>query len=221
MTKNKEARCRPALIPVPNSKVAPIVGLAAAAAIAVPVYVFLVRPWHLRWGASKAEVAKFLPGDDLVPKPKLSATHAITIQAPISKVWPWLVQLGQGRGGFYSYDWLENLFGCDIHNADRLLPQYQNLKAGDGIRIHPRMPAIPVVAVEPERVIVLHSDTRAGPFGAESSVGAIKLKSGPNIVPPPTERIRFARGKSSKKMRRDVQRRTRGSASLPALRGSP
>ena len=93
----------PALIPVPNSKVAPIVGLAAAAAIAVPVYVFLVRLWHLRWGASEAEVAKFLPGDDLVPEPKLSATHAITIQAPISKVWPWLVQLGQGRGGFYSY----------------------------------------------------------------------------------------------------------------------
>ena len=178
MTKNKEARCRPALIPVPNSKVAPIVGLAAAAAFAVPVYVFLVRPWHLRWGASEAEVAKFLPGDDLVPQPKVSATHAITIQAPISKVWPWLVQLGQGRGGFYSYDWLENLFGCDIHNADRLLPQYQNLKAGDGIRIHPRMPAIPVVAVEPGRVIVLHSDTRAGSFGAESSVGAMKLKPG-------------------------------------------
>ena len=161
-----------------NAKVAPIVGLAAAATLAVPVYVFLVRPWHLRWGASEAEVAKFLPGDDLVPQPKLSATHAITIQAPISKVWPWLVQLGQGRGGFYSYDWLENLFGCDIHNADGLLPEYQNLKAGDGIRIHPRMPAIPVVTVEPGRVIVLHSDTRAGPFGAESSAGTMKLKPG-------------------------------------------
>ena len=168
----------PALMPLPKSKVAPIVGLAAAAAIAVPVYVFLVRPWHLRWGASEAEVAKFLPGDDLVPQPKLSATHAITIHAPISQVWPWLVQLGQGRGGFYSYDWLENLFGCDIHNADRILSQYQNLKAGDGIRTHPQMPAIPVVAVEPERVIVLHGDTRAGPLGAELSNGTMKMKPG-------------------------------------------
>ena len=72
------------------------------------------------------------------------------------EVWPWLVQIGQARGGFYSYSWLENLLGCDIHNADRILPEFQTLKAGDTIRLHPKAPPIPVVLVEPGRALVLH-----------------------------------------------------------------
>jgi hypothetical protein len=126
------------------------------------IYPHYIRPWHLKWGATAAEVRATLPGDELVPNPKLSATHAITIRASAEEVWPWLVQMGQGRGGFYSYDWLENLFGCDIHNADRILPQFQTLKPGDSIRLHPKMPPVPVATVEPYRVLVLHGDTRVG-----------------------------------------------------------
>ena len=102
--------------------------LAAAAAAAASVYWFVVRPWHLRWGATDAEVARALPGDELVPDAKISSTHAITIRAAPAEVWPWLVQLGQGRGGFYSYDWIEDAMGLEIHSADRILPEYQELK---------------------------------------------------------------------------------------------
>ena len=72
------------------------------------------------------------------------------------------MQIGQGRGGFYSYEWLENLIGCDIHNADRILPEFQDLKIGDGIRLHPQMPPMPVEVLEPGRAFVLHGDTRQG-----------------------------------------------------------
>jgi hypothetical protein len=129
-------------------------------AVAFAAYWHWLRPWHLRWGATEAEVRRALPGDELVANPRLSATHAITIHAPVAEVWPWLAQIGQGRGGFYSYTWIENLLGCDIHNADRVHPEWQNLKAGDLILLHPKVPPIPAVIVDPGRVIVLHGDTR-------------------------------------------------------------
>ena len=95
-----------------------LLGAALGAAGALAAYVFLVRPWHLKWGATDEETKMILPGDELFEHPQLNATHAITINAPVKKVWPWLVQIGQNRGGFYSYTWLENLVGCDMHNAD-------------------------------------------------------------------------------------------------------
>lgn len=122
-----------------------------------------IRPWHLRWGATDAEVGRSLPGDELVPNPKWEATHAITIHAPAAEVWPWLVQMGQGRGGFYSYDWLENLFGLNIHNADRIIPEFQNLQVGDIVRLYPGGgPAVSVL--EPGRALVLFGliDPRTG-----------------------------------------------------------
>src|SRR5690349_3601012 len=82
------------------------------------LYAFVVRPWHLRWGATDTELDMSLPCDELVDDPKLNATHAITINAPVSSVWPWLVQIGQTRGGFYSYTWLENAVGCQMQNAE-------------------------------------------------------------------------------------------------------
>jgi len=123
-----------------------------------------IRPWHLRWGATDAEVQRPLPGDELVPNPKLAATHVITIRASAAEIWPWRVQMGQGRGGFYSYDWLENLFGLDIHNADRIIPGFQNLKVGDIIPMAPGGFGPPVVVLEPDRVLVLGGtlDTRTG-----------------------------------------------------------
>ena len=95
------------------------------------VYWFALRPWHQRWGATHEEVEAFWPGDEFIARPMVSSTHAVTIQAPLSKVWPWLVQIGQGRGGFYSYEFVENAMGLRIENADRILPEWQNLQVGD------------------------------------------------------------------------------------------
>jgi hypothetical protein len=132
-------------------------------AVAFAAYWHWLRPRHLRWGATEAEAQRALPGDELLPYSRFSATHAITIHAPAAEVWPWLAQIGQGRGGFYSYTWIENLLGCNIHNADRVHPEWQNLKAGDAILLHPKIPPIPAVIVEQGRVMVLHGDTRQGP----------------------------------------------------------
>ncbi len=106
-------------------------------AVLLLAYWFVVRPWHLRWGATGEEVQMALPGDKLLRQPESQVTHAITIDARPEEVWPWLVQIGQGRAGFYSYDWLENLVGANIHNADRILPEQQTLEVGDTVRLAP------------------------------------------------------------------------------------
>lgn len=119
-------------------------------------YWFLVRPWHLRWGATDEELQQRLPGDEFAPpRPRLNATHAITIHAPAAAVWPWLVQMGQQRGGFYSYTWLENVVGCQMHNANWIRPEWQSLKVGDSVWLHPKAPPLKVLAIEPGRAIVL------------------------------------------------------------------
>ena len=124
-------------------------------AVALGLYIFAVRPWFMRWGATEAEVRETLPGDSLVSSPKHCDTHAITIHAPVAKVWPWLVQIGQDKGGFYSYAWLENLVGCRLHNAERVIAEYQGLKVGDPVRLHPAAPPPRAIIVEPFRAIVL------------------------------------------------------------------
>ena len=130
-------------------------GLAAAGVGATAAYVWGIRPWHLRWGATDEELCAPLPGDELVSQAKLKATHAITINAPAADVWPWLVQMGQNRGGFYSYTWLENLVGCQMRNADEIVPEWQELNVGDKVWLHPKAPPVEVAAVEPGRAIVL------------------------------------------------------------------
>lgn len=120
-----------------------------------------LRPWRTRWGATEKEVYDTLPGDSIIAKPKWQYTQAITVGVPVERIWPWLVQIGQGRGGFYSYQALENLVGCNIHNADSIIPEFQHLAAGDNVLLHPKIP-YPVALVEPGRAIVLHYDTRKG-----------------------------------------------------------
>ena len=117
-----------------------------------------------RWGATDDYVNKTLPGDDLVPNPKGGYTHAITIRASTARVWPWLVQLGQGRGGFYSYDSLENLVGCNIHSADRIIPEFQNIEIGHRILIHPSGQGYTIASIAPQRMLVLleRVDTQSG-----------------------------------------------------------
>lgn len=107
----------------------PLAALAAAAAAAG--YVLAVRPRMLRWGATDQESGAPLPGDELVRTPRMQSTRAVTVNAPAASVWPWLVQLGAGRGGMYSYDLLENAAGLGMHSADRILPEYQRLDVGD------------------------------------------------------------------------------------------
>jgi hypothetical protein len=96
--------------------------------------VVMIHPVYLTWGTTRAERAMVLPGDELVPDARYRVDHGITIRAPADSVWPWLVQLGQDRGGFYSYAWLERLIGDDIRNADRIHPEWQHLKQGDLVR---------------------------------------------------------------------------------------
>lgn len=118
----------------------------------------LSRRWYNRWGSTPDEVVCSLPGDDLVPAPQISYTRAITIHAPAAAIWPWLVQMGQGRGGLYSYDGLENLIGCDIHSADRILPEFQELKPGDHVLFGPaekKFPGQVVLEVEPGQSILM------------------------------------------------------------------
>ncbi len=104
--------------------------LAAVTVVASP----LLRRWYNRWGATDDELAPPLPGDELVNEPKLGYARAIAIEAPPQQVWPWLAQIGQGRGGFYSFDGLENLVGCDIHSAQEILPAHQEPHVGDVVR---------------------------------------------------------------------------------------
>jgi len=133
--------------------------LAAVGALAPWAYLLIVRPWHIKWGATDEDVRKGLPGDELVPHPALESTRAVTILAPAEEVWRWLVQLGQDRGGFYSYDRLENLAGADIHNVDRIVPEMQHLKVGDFVPMAPVEWGVPmggftVVRIEPGRAVV-------------------------------------------------------------------
>ena len=132
--------------------------LLAAGASALAGYFRFVRPWHLRWGATDEELQRRLPGDDNVPEPLLDTTRAVTIAAPADQVWPWLVQIGQRRAGFYSYVGLENAVGCDMHNADRIVPEWQRLEVGDEVWLHPKTPPLKVVEVVPGRSIVLGDD---------------------------------------------------------------
>lgn len=133
-----------------------VVGGAAAAVtlVASP----LLRRRYNAWGTSPEEARATMPGDELVPDPVLVSTRAVTIAAPPAAVWPWLAQIGQGRGGLYSYDALENLVGLDIHSADAILPEHQHLAVGDVVRLgRPGSPSFGVVALDPGRSMVLVS----------------------------------------------------------------
>jgi hypothetical protein len=129
--------------------------------VAAAAYILLARPKQLRWGTIDQETDEPLPGDDLIPNPNLVATRAISVRASAEHVWPWIAQLGQGRGGFYSYDFLENLVGCDIHSADRIVPEWQDPGVGDEVKLHPEV-ALAVAALEPGRSFVLRGGVPMG-----------------------------------------------------------
>jgi hypothetical protein len=136
-------------------------GMTASMGFAAATYVLVVRRRQLAWGATCAESHEPLAGDDLIATSDLIATRAITIRASAEKVWPWIAQLGQGRGGFYSYDFVENLVGCDIHSADRIIHEWQDIAVGDEVRLYPEGP-LEVAALEPGRSLVLRGGVPMG-----------------------------------------------------------
>lgn len=130
-----------------------LVAAALAGAIGI-AYRVIVKPWHLRWGASDEEVARAMPGDDLLPG-ALSTTRAITIAASPEEIWPWLVQLGFGKAGWYSYDWIDNDLKA---SATRILPEHQELRAGDSILMMPSMGFIVSAVDEPRSIVSMLED---------------------------------------------------------------
>ena len=194
----------PLLPPPPPRPPARVV--AGAAALAVGAALPVIRTWMLHFGATEAELDAHLPGDDLIATPDLVATRVVGIAAPPEDVWPWVAQLGQGRGGFYSYDRLENLVGCDVRSADRVEPQWQDVRVGDPFRLHPQV-ALEVVAVEPGRALVVR--------GAVSATGTTASQGG---APPYdftwTFALRRGRGGGTRLLVRERYGYTRRTAAL-------
>jgi hypothetical protein len=107
-------------------------------AVLIGFYLWIVYPWMNHWGATDAEVKATFPGDELVPNASVTTTRAITVQAAPAQIYPWIVQLGVDRGGMYSIEWIENLMGLRVKNADRIREEWQNLQVGDLVRFTPK-----------------------------------------------------------------------------------
>jgi hypothetical protein len=121
------------------------------------LYRLLSRRPILNWGATVAEAEARLPGDELLEEADGVATRAITIDAPASAVWPWIAQMGPSpRGGAYTYDWIENLLGLDMHSADQVLPEYQHPQVGDTLGYGKNR--MRFERVEPQRVLATRSE---------------------------------------------------------------
>jgi hypothetical protein len=129
--------------------------LIASIGIAAFGYFFIYRPIQLRWGATAEEVRREMPGDGVQPRPVFNATRVITIQAQPQQIWPWLVQMGYRRAGWYGYDWIDN---DGIASSTQVLPEWQGLKVGDTIPIWKNLD-FPVTALEPNRTLVFVSNT--------------------------------------------------------------
>jgi hypothetical protein len=131
---------------------------AAGTAVALETLRRLVRTPVLTWGATDEEAARTLPGDELLEDAAVVSTRAITIEAPPAAVWPWLVQMGSGRGGAYTYDWIENLFGLEMRSADTIHPEWQKVAVGDVIPGKASLQAMRVDVLDPDRALVTRSD---------------------------------------------------------------
>jgi hypothetical protein len=137
---------------------AAITGLLAVAIGGGFVSRSLLRDSVLTWGATRAEAGSRLPGDELLEDAAMVSTRAITIDAPASAVWPWLVQMGVGRGGAYTYDWIERLLGLDMHSADEVVDDLQDVHVGDLLPMAPGASGLRVEIADPERVFTLRSE---------------------------------------------------------------
>lgn len=147
-------------------------GIEGAAVLAATVCTWpLSKRWVANWGAHREERERAWPGDLYASGHAAATTRAIGISAPVETVWPWLVQFGLGRAGFYSYELLERIVGIPVTNLESVEPTMQSIAVGDVVRLHPRAPGIPVVHVEPERHIC---------FGVLEAQGAEVSRSDPS-----------------------------------------
>jgi hypothetical protein len=125
--------------------------------IAVVLSRLLLRERAITWGATEAEAGARLPGDELLKNATMVSTRAVTIDAPASAVWPWIVQMGVGRGGAYTYDWIERLLGLDMRSANQVIPEFQNVNVGDVLPMAPNAPGLRVEIADPQRIFALRS----------------------------------------------------------------
>ena len=152
--------------------------ITGALAVASILYWRLLRRPILTWGATPEEAEARLPGDELLEDADGVATRAITIDAPASAVWPWIAQMGPSpRGGAYTYDWIENLLGLNMHSADHVLPEYQHPKVGDGFGYGANQMSFRLI--EPGRVLATQSadDNWVWTFVLEEKDGRTRLIS--------------------------------------------
>jgi hypothetical protein len=142
--------------------------LAALEGAGLMAWHFIATPFigrqRLRWGTIGTEASDHLPGDEFVASPKWSYTLGMGIDAPPDKVWPWIAQIGQGRGGFYTYQMLENMVGCKIINTDQILADHRQPGVGDAIYLHPTAPPMRIEIADPPSDLVL--------FGSPADVGS-------------------------------------------------
>lgn len=131
-------------------------GIEGIAIVLACYLTFFLKPLRDRWGLSLDEAKMPLPADEIIRAPKSVFTHAVKINAPAKYVWPWIAQIGQGRGGFYSYEALENLIGLHIYNSDEIIPEFQNPKLGDFISFGPK-DAYPLVVCEHGRAMAIEN----------------------------------------------------------------
>ncbi|HEY5121401.1 MAG TPA: hypothetical protein VII84_07465 [Acidimicrobiales bacterium] len=132
------------------------IGVAAVGAAAT--YLSVGRKPCLTWGSTELDAKRAMSGDELLDDPDILSTRAISIDALPSAIWPWLIQMGSGKGGVYTYDWIENLFGLKMRSANEILPQFQNLQVGDVEPLGKKGPRLRVAILEKERALVLHSE---------------------------------------------------------------
>jgi hypothetical protein len=140
---------------VPSRSVAiRLLAVMALPGLLYAIYLLAIRPAALRWGATAEEVARSIPGDDLVPSPSFCATRAVTIHGRPEDVWPWLVQIGYGRAGFYGYDLIENLgSSTGVRSAGSILPELQHPKTGDVLPIS-AVASLVFGSIQPDRYLV-------------------------------------------------------------------
>jgi len=156
-----------------------LAGLIASTVALEQLYRRFLRGWVLTWGATAKEANQRLPGDELLAAADIVATRAIGINATPAAIWPWLVQMGPGRAGAYTYDWIENLFGLNMHSADRIHPEWQRLAIGDVLRSKEDKPGMRVEILEPERILSNRSEAGdwVWTFALEPENGSTRLIS--------------------------------------------
>lgn len=150
-----------------------VVWVALVLTVSALTWAIAIERWADNWGATDEEVAMTFPGDELIEHPATVTTRAVSVGVPPPQVWPWVAQFGQGRGGLYSYDWLENIFGSGIHSTDRILVEHQDVTVGDQVWItqpgHPADLGHVVAVVDAPHALVTAQSTPQKPAAFEDT----------------------------------------------------